>query len=402
MSRTCENILDSILEYKTQNTWSINATKDHITPKLLKNLNTINYKQELYSSAIFKSLWTKEYEYPSGKKDFITASGTFNSMPLPNFEDYNDELDASHIIFKQGVMHTNFGLANIGGYVYHDTGDKYSSVYDYFAKIIEVLENSTTPGLLASLITGGTSVGVFTGFHKKDIKFIAEDIDKDNPSINAGVYIIHIKDGATTNVEESIMGTNDLFVNKWIYIVDYGCKLDLTRKVANANGVIDDVSIIQYPDSEVTINTYDKDNQWRHIDITAYQNTKTIVNGSVLCKNSSSAHNVVVNHKGNNGLSRIKYHSAIYNTNITDFIGSINVDKKAVGTDAIMINKNLLMDKSSKAKSIPKLNINTKEIECSHGCTISNIDEDEIYYLETLGVSRNSARRLIADGHIQI
>ena len=402
MSRTCENILDSILEYKTQNTWSINATKDHITPKLLKNLNTINYKQELYSSAIFKSLWTKEYEYPSGKKDFITSSGTFNSMPPPNFEDYNDELDGSHIIFKQGVMHTNFGLANIGGYVYHDTGDKFSNVYDYFAKTIDVLENSTTPGLLASLITGGTSVGVFTGFHKKDIKFIAEDIDKDNPSINAGVYIVHIKDGATTNVEESIMGTNDLFVNKWIYIVDYGCKLDLTRKVANANGVIDDVSIIQYPDSEVTINTYDKDNQWRHIDITAYQNTKTIVNGSVLCKNSSSAHNVVVNHKGNNGLSRIKYHSAIYNTNITDFIGSINVDKKAVGTDAIMINKNLLMDKSSKAKSIPKLNINTKEIECSHGCTISNIDEDEIYYLETLGVSRKSARRLIADGHIQI
>ena len=74
MSRTCENILDTILEYKTQNTWSINATKDHITPKLLKNLNTINYKQELYSSAIFKSLWTKEYEYPSGKKDFANSA----------------------------------------------------------------------------------------------------------------------------------------------------------------------------------------------------------------------------------------------------------------------------------------------------------------------------------------
>jgi len=73
-----------------------------------------------------------------------------------------------------------------------------------------------------------------------------------------------------------------------------------------------------------------------------------------------------------------------------------------VGTDSSMINKNLLMDETSKAKSIPKLNINTKEIECTHGCTISNIDEDELYYLETLGVSKNQARRLIADGHIQI
>ena len=67
-----------------------------------------------------------------------------------------------------------------------------------------------------------------------------------------------------------------------------------------------------------------------------------------------------------------------------------------------MINKNLLMDKTSKAKSIPKLNINTKEIECTHGCTISNIDETELYYLETLGVSKSKAKRIIADGHIQI
>ena len=60
------------------------------------------------------------------------------------------------------------------------------------------------------------------------------------------------------------------------------------------------------------------------------------------------------------------------------------------------------MDKNSKAKSIPKLNINTKEIQCTHGCTISNIDENELYYLETLGVSKNNAKTLIANGHIQI
>jgi len=100
--------------------------------------------------------------------------------------------------------------------------------------------------------------------------------------------------------------------------------------------------------------------------------------------------------------STIKYHSAIYNDNVTDFIGSINVNKKAVGTNSSMINKNLLMDKTSKAKSIPKLSINTKEIQCTHGCTISNVDQDDIYYLETLGMSKASARRIIADGHIQI
>ena len=60
------------------------------------------------------------------------------------------------------------------------------------------------------------------------------------------------------------------------------------------------------------------------------------------------------------------------------------------------------MDKLSKAKSVPKLNINTKEIQCTHGCTISTVDENELYYLETLGVSKGKAKSIIADGHIQI
>ena len=178
----------------------------------------------------------------------------------------------------------------------------------------------------------------------------------------------------------------------------YGSKLELTRELVNGNGVIDDVSIIQYPNSELIVNTYDKD----PMETFRYYSILYARKRSVLCKNSSSSHNVIVNHKGNNGTSTIKYHSAIYSNNVTDFIGSINVDKKAVGTNSSMINKNLLMDKTSKAKSIPKLNINTKEIQCTHGCTISNIDENELYYLETLGISKSKAKRMIADGHIQI
>ena len=392
MTKSCENLLDLLIEVGDEQ-WSINATKEFLSKSLHNSYTPVNYKLEEYSSAVFKNLWTKELEFP-----FNNTQG--NASLYSN--GFNDEVP-QNVRFKAGQLSGNHELNELGGQIWHDTGDAYGMVYDYYTKSVDVFKKSTIPGLLATALTGGTSVcSLSTWNNTQTLNFINEDINSENSSLNAGVYIVHIRDKSALTVKESIVNGKDMYLNKWIYIVGYDSKLELTREIIKSNGVVDDVSIIQYPGSELIVNTYDKDPQWRHLDITAYQNTTTTINGSVLCKNSSSSHNVIVNHKGNNSTSTIKYHSAIYSNNVTDFIGSINVDKKAVGTNSSMINKNLLMDKTSKAKSIPKLNINTKEIQCTHGCTISNVDDDEIYYLETLGVSKANARKMIADGHIQI
>ena len=170
----------------------------------------------------------------------------------------------------------------------------------------------------------------------------------------------------------------------------------------NTCGLIDNIHIIQYPGSTLKINTFDRGQQWRNINVTAYQDTKTLLNGSTLLKSSDSGNFVDVHHKGPNGDSDIKYKSAIYDKNTGNFIGQINVDKKAVGTKSFMTNKNLLVDPLAKAISRPILRINTKEIECSHGCTTSKIRDEDIYYLETLGLDKRSAKSMIASGHIQI
>lgn len=391
MTKSCESLLD-LLKDIGESQWSINATKSVINEKIIDKLESVNYKEEQYSSNLFKSLWTKEIEFPlhdNKAKSTLYSNG------------FNDEIP-ENVLFKNGVLEGNYELTDVGGHIWHDTGEAYGNVYDYYTKSIDVISNSTMPGMLASVLTGGTSVLMLNSWNNAHTLNIKNKDTEDESSLNTGCYLVHIRDKSAININEKIENAKDLYLNKWIYILGYNSKLTLTRQVIGSNGLIDDVSIIQYPGSELTVTTYDKDPQWRHLEITAYQDTKTTVNGSVLCKNSSSSHNVIVNHKGNNGTSTIKYHSAIYNSNTTDFIGSINVDKKAVGTNSSMINKNLLMDKTSKAKSIPKLNINTKEIQCTHGCTISNVDDDEIYYLETLGVSKTNARKMIADGHIQI
>ena len=220
--------------------------------------------------------------------------------------------------------------------------------------------------------------------------------------LDTGIYLVRITKNTHAEIKEIHHDNKKLFCNQWIYVVDYDAKLKLSREVLHTEGVMDSLKIIQYPGSSVEIETLDRGNQWRNVDILAYQNTKTVVNGSVMLKTDSSANFVDVNHKGGNGDSFIKYNSAIYDNNVSNFIGKVSVDKKAVGTKSIMNNKNLLVDQGAKAVSKPILNINTKEIECTHGCTTSKIPEEEIYYLESLGIDTSSAKALIANGHVQL
>jgi len=51
-----------------------------------------------------------------------------------------------------------------------------------------------------------------------------------------------------------------------------------------------------------------------------------------------------------------------------------------------MNNQNLMLSKNTKMHTRPILDIKTKEIQCQHGCTVSNIDEKQKYYLQSRGV----------------
>jgi Fe-S cluster assembly protein SufD len=50
------------------------------------------------------------------------------------------------------------------------------------------------------------------------------------------------------------------------------------------------------------------------------------------------------------------------------------------------------------AESIPNLVIEANDVKCSHASTVGPIDEDQLYYLESRGVSPEDAERLIVLG----
>jgi Fe-S cluster assembly protein SufD len=76
----------------------------------------------------------------------------------------------------------------------------------------------------------------------------------------------------------------------------------------------------------------------------------------------------------------------------------ITVAKEAQGTDAYVANRNLLLSQGAKADSVPRLEIKANDVKCGHGATAGHIDFEQRFYLESRGIPRDEADRLIVTG----
>lgn len=77
------------------------------------------------------------------------------------------------------------------------------------------------------------------------------------------------------------------------------------------------------------------------------------------------------------------------------FNGMIEVAKDAQKTDGLMDNKNLLLSDSAKMDTKPQLEIYADDVLCSHGCASGQIDDNQIFYAQARGISKQDAMQLI-------
>ncbi|WP_322799153.1 Fe-S cluster assembly protein SufD [Thermoflexus sp.] len=78
--------------------------------------------------------------------------------------------------------------------------------------------------------------------------------------------------------------------------------------------------------------------------------------------------------------------------------GMIRAHPGAQKTDAYQANRNLILSPHARADSIPGLEIMANDLRCTHGATVGQINEEELFYLMSRGLSRAVATRLIVEG----
>jgi Fe-S cluster assembly protein SufD len=80
------------------------------------------------------------------------------------------------------------------------------------------------------------------------------------------------------------------------------------------------------------------------------------------------------------------------------FNGKVFVRESAHGTDAQQSNKNLLLSNDARVDTKPQLEIFNDDVKCSHGATVGQLEEEELFYLLTRGLPDNLARNLLTYG----
>lgn len=82
------------------------------------------------------------------------------------------------------------------------------------------------------------------------------------------------------------------------------------------------------------------------------------------------------------------------------FNGKIVVREDAQETNARQSNRNLILSPNAEIDSKPQLEILANNVQCSHGTTIGQINEDELFYLQSRGLDHASARGLLVQGFL--
>ncbi|MBF2086583.1 Fe-S cluster assembly protein SufD [Thermoleptolyngbya sp. C42_A2020_037] len=77
------------------------------------------------------------------------------------------------------------------------------------------------------------------------------------------------------------------------------------------------------------------------------------------------------------------------------FNGKVFVPQAAQLTDAGQLNRNLLLSSKARIDTKPQLEIVADNVKCTHGATVSQLEADEVFYLQSRGIDAASAQRLL-------
>ena len=77
------------------------------------------------------------------------------------------------------------------------------------------------------------------------------------------------------------------------------------------------------------------------------------------------------------------------------FNGKIQVAKLAQQTDSAQLSRNLLLSGKARVDTKPQLEIFADNVKCAHGATVSQLDAEEIFYLQSRAIDANSAANLL-------
>ena len=163
--------------------------------------------------------------------------------------------------------------------------------------------------------------------------------------------------------------------------------------------LIDSTFVSQERDSVASVHTFSFGGNLTRNNLEFYQEGTHCVshlNGiSILNEKQHVDNHTLVKHKAPNCESHEMY-KGIYDDRATGvFNGKVIVEQAAQKINAFQQNNNIIVGDKASVNTKPQLEIFADDVKCSHGCTIGQLDESALFYMQQRGIPKKEAKALL-------
>lgn len=114
--------------------------------------------------------------------------------------------------------------------------------------------------------------------------------------------------------------------------------------------------------------------------------------------NQTLDYRMMINHSGRATTSDVFLKGAVEDEAQSVFTGLLRIEKDAQKTSTFETNRNLVLSDDAKAHSVPNLEILCDDVVCGHGSSVGPLEEEHLYYLQSRGLGKQRAERLLIKG----
>lgn len=233
--------------------------------------------------------------------------------------------------------------------------------------------------------------------------FVSEGNPETHPYTTPRCLVVAESGSALTLVEDyTTIGEGTHFTNAVSEIwLAANAQVTHTRiqRESQAAFHIGKTAIAQARDSRYTCNAISLGAKLGRHNLEVFQaeaQTETVLNGlTAIAGNQLADTHSVIAYTHPHGTSRQLHKCIVDERAHAVFNGKVFVPKAAQLTDAGQLNRNLLLSPKARVDTKPQLEIVADNVKCAHGATVSQLDPEEIFYLQSRGLNKASARDLL-------
>lgn len=391
-------------------------------PSWLRAIREQSFAQ--FERAGFPTVQQEEWKYtnvgPVAKTKFkpvIAANGTGLSKGAALAPFTYEETRNSVFVFVNGIFRADLSSAKSLESINAIALDKALQDPDYEPVIRESLqrnaaENQNSFALLNNaLFAGGLFVRIPRGVEIEtpiQLQFISEAIEGETAAAAfPRIVIVAEANSAATIIESYGASDNDdsYFTNAIVDLVlDEGAHfrhykvqregarashIATTRAALGRNAVYDTTTI----NLGAALSRHDINVTMDHEGASCSVDGLYMVDG-----NQHTDTHSVIDHRQPHCTSHQLYKGILDGKSRAVFNGKVFVRHGAQKTDAQQTNKNLLLSNDAQIDTKPQLEIYADDVKCTHGAAIGQLDEDEMFYLESRGINPALAKNMLTYG----